>query len=357
VTEKAIAHAEQVTSGWLTHVLREGGTLPRGRVTGVTPDREQTTFASAVWRLAVRYSPDASPRAPQRLFLKTSNPALAPGEFDPEHLRREVVFYRTIAPAMDEPFTIPCYDAAYEPETGASHILLQDVSETHAACPSPLCQRNCERAADALAGLHAFWWDHPRLGVDVGSWPTAEERRQEWRDAVESTSAFMAVLGDRLCPSWRATYEKVLPALPALFRRHATGRNLTLAHGDAHLGNFLFPRAGGEGRTYLVDWQFWHPTIGGTDLAFMIATEWEPETRRQVERALLERYHGGLLARGVQDFSWEECWNDYRLSVILVSLFIPVWRWAVFKWAPELSTVDTVMTAFEDLRCGELLGG
>ena len=109
---KAIAHAEQVTPEWLTAVLREGGTLLRGHVTQVTAGRAQTTFASSVWRLAVRYSPDAPPGAPRRLFLKTSNPALVPGEFDPEHLHREIVFYQRIAPAMEAPFTIPCYDGA-----------------------------------------------------------------------------------------------------------------------------------------------------------------------------------------------------------------------------------------------------
>ncbi len=93
----------------------------------------------------------------------------------------------------------------------------------------------------------------------------------------------MAALGDRLSRPWRAVYERVLPALPGLFGRHATGRNLTLVHGDAHLGNFLFPKDAKAGNTYLIDWQFWHPTIGGTDLAFMMATDWAAETRRRLE--------------------------------------------------------------------------
>lgn len=89
---------------------------------------------------------------------------------------------------------------------------------------------------------------------------------------------------------------------------------------------------------------------------FMMATEWEPETRRRLEQGLLRRTYGRLLAHGVRDYQWDDCWNDYRLSVILVSIFIPVWRWAVFKWAPELSTLDRSMTAFKDLECADLLG-
>ncbi len=229
------------------------------------------------------------------------------------------------------------------------------MSETHTAGLGPACQSNCERAIDALAQLHAFWWDHPRLGKDIGRYPTQEERQQDWINTEKSTTAFLLALGDQIPQAWRGIYERVLPALPALYKRHASGRNLTLVHGDAHLGNFLFPREGETGETYLIDWQFWHPTIGGTDLAFMMAAEWETDIRRNLEQGLLRRYHSQLLAHGVKGYAWEDCWDDYRLSVILVSIFIPVWRWAVFKWEPDMQALQKSMTAFEDLNCSDLL--
>ena len=351
----AIEHVEQITPQWLTDLLQRQGALPQGRVIQVTPGEAAQTFASLVWRLEVAYSADAAQGAPRRLFLKVSRPALAPGAYSAKGQQREIDYYRAIAPAMDGALSVPCYDAVYDLESGAAHLLLRDVSETHEACADPR-PGHCERAIDCLAHLHASWWDHPRLGQDIGRYPTREERGQDWAGTVESTTAFLAALGDRISPSRRATYERVLRALPELYERHATGRNLTLAHGDAHLGNFLFPRDAAVHKTYLVDWQFWHPTIGGTDLAFMMATGWAPETRRRLERALLDRYHRRLLAHGVQGYSRVACWDDYRLSVILVSIFIPVWRWAVFKWAIDPSTVERTMTAFEDLRCAELLG-
>ncbi|HSN77823.1 MAG TPA: phosphotransferase [Anaerolineae bacterium] len=355
MTRNAIVSAGQVTPEWLTAALRAQGTLPEGRVNSVTAGQAQATFASSVWRLKVNYSAGAASNAPHGLFLKTSNPALAPGQFDHENLQQEAVFYSVIAPLMNAAFTIPCYDVAYEPETGASHILLRDVSETHTSGSAPSSPRQCELAIDCLTRLHAFWWDHPRLGKDIGRFPTQEERQQDWLATQQSTTAFMAALGDQLPRPWRAVYENVLPALPALFERHVTGRNLTLVHGDAHLGNFLFPKDAKAVNTYLVDWQFWHPTIGGTDLAFMMAAEWEPEARRRLEHGLLRHYYDGLLAHGVQGYPWKQCWDDYRLSVILMSIFIPVWRWAVFQWAPDLAAVARSMTAFDDLGCSELL--
>ena len=165
----------------------------------------------------------------------------------------------------------------------------------------------------------------------------------------------MAARGDELPQPWRENYARVLAALPRLFERHAQGRNLTLAHGDAHLGNFLFPKDAAGGVAYILDWQFWHPTIGGTDLAFLMATEWPVETRRRVEQPLLRRYYQGLLAGGVRGYPWETCWDDYRLSVMLVSIFIPVWQWALFGWELNRAALEGSMTAFEDLRCAELL--
>jgi thiamine kinase-like enzyme len=350
-----VINASQITPDWLNAVLRGYGVLSQGEVRRVNPGPVQNTFASAVWRLEVIYSPDASPCAPKRLFLKVSDPGLAPGEFNPTHLYQEFIFYKMVAPLMDETFTIPCYDAAYDPLTGVSHLLLLDVSGTHTACDKPSSLRHCEWAIDSLARLHAFWWDHPRLGQDIGKFITLEEREVDWLDAQKSTTAFMDALGEQLHPSWRATYESVLPALPYLYKRHAAGQNLTLVHGDAHLGNFMFPKDEKNGNTYLIDWQFWHPTIGGTDLAFMMATEWGPEVRRNFEKVLLQRYHHRLLKHGVRNYSLEDCWNDYRLSVILVSIFIPVWRWAVFEWTLDLPTLAKSMTAFEDLKCSELL--
>jgi thiamine kinase-like enzyme len=351
---------DQLTPERLTAILRAGGVLARGAVTGLSAGAPRTTFAYTVWQLQVAYSPNASPEAPGALFLKVSTPELTPGEFDPAQAHKEVVFYRDVAPQMPASLTLPCYSAAIDPGSGASHILLKDLSSTHAACPAPYPVARCEQALDRLAQFHAFWWDHPQLGKSAGQFPTPAERQQEWADAERCTADFCAAAGDQLPAAWRAVYQTVLPALPTLYQRHALGRNLTLAHGDAHLGNFLFPKfnpvpKGQELETHLIDWQFWHPTLGGTDLAFMLVTEWETASRRQNEQALLRRYHTQLLRLGVHDYTWQDCWDDYRISILLVSLFIPVWRWSIFHWSVDWPALERAMLACIDLQCTDFL--
>jgi hypothetical protein len=52
---------------------------------------------------------------------------------------------------------------------------------------------------------------------------------------------------------------------------------LTIAHGDAHTWNSLFPRTGqDEGPAFLIDWQLWHLDVGARDLAFFMALHWYP---------------------------------------------------------------------------------
>jgi len=120
-------------------------------------------------------------------------------------------------------------------------------------------------------------------------------------------------------------------------------------------GKLVFRRDAAES-AYLLDWQFWHPTIGATDLAFLIGTRWPPETRRRLEKPLLHRYHRGLVSRGVTGYSFDACWDDYRLSVILVSLFIPIWQCALWGWEPNVGNAAASIAAYEELGCEELLG-
>jgi hypothetical protein len=89
----------------------------------------------------------------------------------------------------------------------------------------------------------------------------------------------------------------------------------------------------------------------------MIALSWFPERRALMEKDLVRRYHASLLASGVRDYGWNECWNDYRRSVIK-NLMVPVRSWAQRKRASLWWTaLERAMLAYQDLGCEELLAG
>jgi thiamine kinase-like enzyme len=168
-------------------------------------------------------------------------------------------------------------------------------------------------------------------------------------------AAFADRLGDRLPPARRLVYERVLASTDHLLARYRSRHQLTIGHGDAHVWNLLYPRDPAHGLR-LFDWDGWRLDLGARDLAYMMALHWYPERRRRLERALLRRYHDGLIRHGVAGYSFETLWHDYRLSVIWM-LGVPVWQ-SSLKLGPWIwwGHLERILLAFEDLGCEELLG-
>jgi hypothetical protein len=173
-------------------------------------------------------------------------------------------------------------------------------------------------------------------------------------------SGFLDYLGDRFSAERRRIYETALAALGGLWEHHWKRRIderrwITLAHGDAHFWQFMYPNDGVKDRVYLIDWQVWHIAVGADDLAYMIALHWYPERRQQMECDLLRRYHDGLLRQGAEGYSWEDLWTGYRVGAIR-NLFIPALFWSMKIGAGVWwSHLERAMMAFEDLNCAELL--
>jgi hypothetical protein len=368
---RVLAGNEPVTAEWLTEALAEGGALPRGEVATVTP-RANDAFNSAAVHLAVTYSPDAPAPAPRRLFLKRNIDAA----WGRDAGKSEVAFYHLVATYQRGlPMIVPCYSAEYDPESGDSHCLLLDVSETHVppttrdalialrGVPSAAA---LDQAVGALAAFHAFWWEHPSLGrepvTEVTWWYRDEEhfaahvvrRRREW-------DAFIAAEGDWFPAELRALYERVLDRMPVLWDRYIGPRvmalrHLTLGHGDCYLTQFLCPRDGATGPTYLIDWQGAGTDFNGFDLVHLFGF-WTAAQRRVGNRQerLLRRYHAGLLAHGVRDYSWEDLLGDFRLMLTILLLY-PVWDEtngsARSYWWPKMQCFSD---AYRELDCEELL--
>ncbi len=358
--ETLLTNMEQATAEWLTQALRKAGVLGQGHVTSVQQQSVETTSTSVIAFLELSYSYDSPPSAPSRLVLKVSKPNMAPEKFALG--KREVTFYTTVAGAMSNPPVVRCYDAVYSPATGQSHLLIEDVSATHfqPAWPLPPLRLYCEQVMDCMAQFHGFWWEHPRLGKGIGTLPTKEVFHNYLRERERIFRNFVDFAGDRFSLERRAIYEKVFAALPALWERQKQARRtetagLTIMHGDAHFWSFMYPSDPTRDTIRIIDWQAWRVGRSTEDLAYMITLDWYPERRHAMEKAMIRRYYDGLLQHGVTQYTWDKCWEDYRVSVIR-SLLIPVWQWSVNLgpaiWWPHL---ERVVLAYQDLGCAELL--
>jgi hypothetical protein len=351
MTAEAIPTAAE--AGRLTEVLRGCGALGPARVDGVAVVNSIVKQRSHTRRLRLSYDGPAE-AAPEFLILKmghldsSGRPAYAN--------RREIAFYRDVAPSLPAGVVPRCFEAGESTDTTPWHLLLEDLTDSHFFAtehPLPPSQAQCESTMVAWAKFHAAWWDDPRLGTSVGIWPAAD--RQEYLSIFSRQFAsFTDQFGQVMSAGRRELYQQLLdPGSRLLARLHAR-RNLTLVHGDAHWWNCFLPR-NGNSDVRLIDWEGWSINTATTDIAYMMAMLWYPEMRHRLERPLLDLYHATLLAQGVRDHDRQALTDDYRLSVLWLILR-PVGQ-AAFNIPPRVwwPNLERIFLAVDDLGCRDLL--
>jgi len=342
-------------AGHLTEALRRAGVLADGSVREVAVESARTTVISRIIRLRMTYG-GAAPDAPCSLILKTAHPE----RLGPDWIsgRQEVAFYRQVAAAMTAGLVPRCFDADWDAETGDWHLLLEDLTDSHAIplpWPLPPGEAQCARIVDARARFHAAWWDDARLGIQVGTLLQGAVLDALLQGLAQRYAQFVDRFGDVLPRERRALYEHFLATAPRLSADADAPRNRTIVQGDAHVWNCFLPRDGG-GDVRLFDWDSWRIDAGVSDLAHMMALHWYPDRRARLEKPLLDRYHKALLTHGVHGYGRGMLESDYRVAV-LRQIMVPLWQ-AVNDIPPVIwwNSLERVLMAVDDLGCRELLG-
>jgi hypothetical protein len=343
------------TAEHLTEALRTSDTLPDGRVSDVALIGSVKKLRSHTYRLRLDYdSPVIS--APRSVILKTGHlddagrPAYAN--------RKEIAFYREIAPTLPTGLVPRCFEAVEVTDTTAWHLLLEDLTESHSVAtewPLPPSFEQCQSMIRALAGIHAVWWDHPRLGVSMGNWCDAAAWDQILQNSVDQFTHFTDRFGEMVPPERRSLYERLFDRARHLLRRYESRRNLTITHGDAHSWNFFLPRPKSGESVRLLDWEGWSIDTATDDLAYMMVMLWYPDRRHRMEQPLLDRYHAALLAHGVSGYDRQVLNDDYRLSALWLILR-PIGQ-AQNNIPPRVwwNNLERIFLAVDDLGCRELL--
>lgn len=339
---------------YLTDVLRRSGLVGDASVRRVVVESSKPTILSRIDRLRLEYDgPDNA--GPGSLILKTALPGGIGEAWNSG--RQEVAFYQQIAPATTPGLVPRCFDAKWDSETRAWHLLLEDLTDTHVSptvWPLPPTLEQCQRILTARARFHAEWWDDPRLGISVGRRHDPEFTAGYVRNLTSAVERFADLLGDRLPRERRELYNGFLSAAPRLLARFRAHHDITIIHGDAHVWNTFTPRDGGDD-VRLFDWDAWRLSTGAMDLAYMMAVHWYPDRRRRFERTLLDHYHAALMEHGVHGYDRDALDDDYRLAT-LIQISTPV-----LQAIHEIPTViwwshfERIMLAVDDLGCRDLL--
>ena len=351
-----LTEVEAATPAWLTAVLTEQGFLNSGTVIAISTKQEKSTNAKN-GRLRVTYSDDATGECPPALFLKIYSDK--PAEFG----NSEVLYYTAIHDQIQIPPMPKCFHTAYRPNSHAYHLLLEDLTESHRTNfdIKPTLQ-STKKTVEALAQLHASWWQHPNLG-QIGTYPTDEVIDFYLDYPSQGMEPLLAEMGETIPIEWHELVRAIFAKHGRLLKGKAgEGRHLTCIHGDPNPGNILSAKSEND-RAYLIDRQLFEDSLsiwlGVSDLAYMMVHWWEPEDRRRLERPLLKHYHQALAELGVKDYSFEQLWADYRLCAMQSLYVVASWcadddERSSFKWV-WLPQFNKTMTACADLNVLEML--
>lgn len=210
-----------------------------------------------------------------------------------------------------------------------------------------------EQVLDNLAHVHAArsvheLAEHPWLpDAATQVFPTLIEA---WTASAHWAAHLALPRGQAVTPALRDAdrIRAALMALVGISRAASSG----LIHGDAHVGNLYFDADGGAG--YL-DWQTVMRGCWAHDVAEFLGSALAVETRREHERALLDRYLRTLEALGGAAPSFDTAWLLYRQHMIWAYM----WVLCPVQLQPEaICTINAAraVAALEDLDALRALG-
>jgi thiamine kinase-like enzyme len=173
-----------------------------------------------------------------------------------------------------------------------------------------------EWVIEAIAKLHAKWWNSERLASFEWAQPIMNAVPMDQgllmiKDAIEkseTTGAFDAY----------PEIKRLMKLLPPLFAMDPPPPfPYTLCHGDLRSDNVFCPTSNG-GDYSLIDWQLSGISQPANDLARWFTQSITVEQRRETEIDLLKLYHQRLVEYGVTGYSFKRLKQDYQLNLVVL---------------------------------------
>jgi hypothetical protein len=227
--------------------------------------------------------------------------------------RSEVGFYTDLAATVSIR-TPDCYYATGPDDGGRFALVLEDMAPAQQGDQLLGCSpEQASAAVINLAGLHGpRWCDSSLMKLPWLRCISQTEADQFEEMVTASAKGFIQHYADRLTAADVEILQAFAPKCGSwlMDRRE----RFTLVHGDYRLDNLLFGLRDGGVSIATVDWQTLEVGNPGRDLAYFLGNSLLPAQRRVHEQALVRTYHEALLAFEVNNYSFEECMNDYRFG-------------------------------------------
>lgn len=219
---------------------------------------------------------------------------------------REARFYATLAAGV--PVRSPrCFHAGDGRDTP---LLLEDLGALRAGDQMEgLALEDAQRIVDALATLHAAFWESGELDQPWLLDPADPGFAGMVGQLVAGGApGLRAQFADRIPEATLAAVEEHAADWPLFLRQGVEGPK-TLVHHDCRMDNIFFD--GDE--PVFADWQLVARARGTQDVANLLTQSMAPALLRGHWEDLLRRYHARLAVDG---YPWQDCVRHYRQNVL-----------------------------------------
>ena len=354
----------EITPSWLTEALQSSGAAGGAAVSGFSAETiaEGKGFMNQLFRLSLDYDSDP-PDLPRTIMVKlpSTDPLLRRVFGRLEQNLREVRFYQELANngQLQSPRS---YYSAIDLATGDTVLLLEDMSDARQGDSVAGCSMaEAQSAISQMARFHTSWWDSPQLDR-LGWMPLKDAETVSYQYIyMDAWKSLIEKAGDGMPQGLRTLGDRLNPEVPNIKAR-LTKPPKTIVHGDFRLDNCFFSTADDSQLPVVFDWEFCVRARGAYDVATFVSEAFPTQQRREVEMGLLRTYHSVLVDNGISGYTFEECLDDYRLSMLEIFVF-----WIISggfcNYAGDRATVYLHNTlarfdaAISDLASTELLSG
>lgn len=194
-----------------------------------------------------------------------------------------------------------------------------------------------------VARIHAKYWRDSKLLNS--SWLRGSEwiqgkSRESWEYSQMLIERLWKTYTEREANnsiSWDPLVRKLVEvsldgiSWDAQLQRINVSTHWTLVHGDFWPGNVLwsFEKGSESGSLRLIDWEMVGLGSGPHDLGQYILSNMDPSERRACEVDVVRAYYDELVRLGVREFSWDQCWSEYRIGGL------ERWLWFLIYFAGQ----------------------
>jgi hypothetical protein len=304
------ATSNELTPGFFSQILAcKVASLTKQRI-----GEDEGFSGSGLFRINLVY--EASPRAcPETLVAKLSpsDPSMR-ATFAAVN-KREIEFYTKFSGGALLP--IPkCYFGEFNSADGASVLVIEDLGKFRTVGFLETCTATeASNVVDALSRIHAAFWKAPSVTPLSGANILQEfDFQKAWNAYPEAVSKLLPHL--EIPESFFKLCQFVADNDQAIFSYLMNSQPLTLLHRDVTVDNILFGEDIDAEPAVIFDWQLTGKGKGVYDLAYFLISSIEPDMRREIEGAMLTKYHDALIRQGIDDYSFDQCKKDFVGSVV-----------------------------------------